>query len=499
MAEPSSSVQYFLGVNGQQEGPFSEAQVRQKIVAGMVPADCLVWFEGLTEWQPLSSIPALQADPAKQEAASPDEGREERTLASIPAAVPSGKFKPLGSAPVSSTPVISVLESDSGASAPESGRIPAWKKKQKTLSAPTEDQILDSFAPQGQKPRAIFDKTQSVIGHRLSPIVLLSGTATFLVTLLIVGYVVFSGGEQVIEKAKETNGSSREARLQEGRQLIIIQPDEGIGILKKLLSEDGADEVALAAYRSLELHFLDRQDFKGMGDLLMSVRQPSRAAQIYLKDPRLVAEAERALFQAYELSTSPIEKKDLLKQDIELLMGPLKKKTLAMERIRQLDQIAGSESHPFKFYVLPLSTQVMDVFDRTSQYFLSGLYAFIEGEFPQMKMISKPVVQIRKEEGNTYRIAGSYRGDVVLYRDRLKNIFIEFWLIDAQWYVVDTNLTSDRQKYAKQKKEKLRPRTIADVDLMRYLESVYEQEYPKTPLHVRVPRETATSVTTPKD
>jgi len=53
---------YFIGVQGVQSGPFSEAVIREKIARGELPADALCWVEGWSEWRPVSAVfPATAA------------------------------------------------------------------------------------------------------------------------------------------------------------------------------------------------------------------------------------------------------------------------------------------------------------------------------------------------------------------------------------------------------------------------------------------------------
>lgn len=58
-------MQYFIGVNGVQSGPFTEAVIRQKQTSGELPPNALCWTEGWPEWRPLSSVfPAHAAEAA---------------------------------------------------------------------------------------------------------------------------------------------------------------------------------------------------------------------------------------------------------------------------------------------------------------------------------------------------------------------------------------------------------------------------------------------------
>jgi hypothetical protein len=47
---------FFIGKNGQQLGPFSQDQVRSMIDGGMLSANDLAWHEGRADWAPLGQI-----------------------------------------------------------------------------------------------------------------------------------------------------------------------------------------------------------------------------------------------------------------------------------------------------------------------------------------------------------------------------------------------------------------------------------------------------------
>jgi GYF domain 2 len=57
MAERS----WFYAAGGQQQGPVSEAQLRDLINRGAVTADTLVWSEGMAAWQKAGEIPGLSS------------------------------------------------------------------------------------------------------------------------------------------------------------------------------------------------------------------------------------------------------------------------------------------------------------------------------------------------------------------------------------------------------------------------------------------------------
>src|SRR4029453_18658218 len=50
---------WFYAANGQQQGPFGDAQLRDLISQGTVRPDTLVWSEGMAGWQKAAEIPGL--------------------------------------------------------------------------------------------------------------------------------------------------------------------------------------------------------------------------------------------------------------------------------------------------------------------------------------------------------------------------------------------------------------------------------------------------------
>ena len=65
---------WFHASEGQQKGPFPEAQFRDLIAKGIVRPDTLVWSEGMTGWQKAGAVPGLVPG-ASPVAASSDDAR----------------------------------------------------------------------------------------------------------------------------------------------------------------------------------------------------------------------------------------------------------------------------------------------------------------------------------------------------------------------------------------------------------------------------------------
>ena len=52
---------WFFAANGQQQGPYPEAQFRDFIARGMIRPDTLVWSEGMAGWQRAGDMPGLMS------------------------------------------------------------------------------------------------------------------------------------------------------------------------------------------------------------------------------------------------------------------------------------------------------------------------------------------------------------------------------------------------------------------------------------------------------
>lgn len=50
---------YYVAVHGQQQGPFSAHQIRSSLSQGVYSGETLVWCQGMSDWQPISSVATL--------------------------------------------------------------------------------------------------------------------------------------------------------------------------------------------------------------------------------------------------------------------------------------------------------------------------------------------------------------------------------------------------------------------------------------------------------
>lgn len=52
---------WYIAINGQQQGPFSLAQIQQSLAGGVYSQETLVWRQGFDAWRPISQVPELLA------------------------------------------------------------------------------------------------------------------------------------------------------------------------------------------------------------------------------------------------------------------------------------------------------------------------------------------------------------------------------------------------------------------------------------------------------
>jgi hypothetical protein len=57
---PGGAVQYFVGVNGSQVGPYDLTTLASKIQAGEITRQTLVWRAGMAGWTAAESVADLQ-------------------------------------------------------------------------------------------------------------------------------------------------------------------------------------------------------------------------------------------------------------------------------------------------------------------------------------------------------------------------------------------------------------------------------------------------------
>src|SRR5471030_2949599 len=54
---------WYYAVNDEQKGPINESELKANLAANKLPADSLVWKDGMGEWTPANQVPAFSFRP----------------------------------------------------------------------------------------------------------------------------------------------------------------------------------------------------------------------------------------------------------------------------------------------------------------------------------------------------------------------------------------------------------------------------------------------------
>jgi len=201
--------EWYYGKGGQQEGPFDEVTLRQRIAAGQVSPTDLVWREGMAEWLPLSQVAELSSSSS---VVAPSSGAAPASPYASPGANPALAAASYAAAPATSGLAIASLVC--GILALVSScmyvgilfGIPAVICGHMAMK-----KIADPQNPVGGKGMALAGLICGYIGSLLS--------------LVIIGVVVFAlnatdGGFQKIIEEVERQQSENEERIEESQRQV---------------------------------------------------------------------------------------------------------------------------------------------------------------------------------------------------------------------------------------------------------------------------------------
>lgn len=450
MAQPAAGTrQYFLGIEGEQKGPLSESDVLAKIRAGEVPSDALIWYEGMGDWQLISSM-----EPFKSALRSGD------------------------SAPAASTP------------APAAGQ-PVYKPKAQQ-SAQSDDENMFTFADSKGASEPVFEfEEPGFLKRRMGTIV---GVIILLVICSVGGFyfqdqivaLVSSTVQPPPRAAKRIAPQDQRALdLSKAQSELLLNPDLSLKTLEELAKGGIGDTVSREALATAVDYYKKMQRPANAGRLLMDAKHPEEAVKFFMMDPPSFKEAEEAYYAAYQGTKDP-KRREFLLEDIRLLLGPLSDVKLATQRIKELEKAFPNQPHPFRYYSKTIDEKIKDIFSRISFSFVESLLLYVNAELPQINLVDRPLVEIKKDKEGLYRVVGTFKGDVRLNQDRLHNIFIVFWLSGDQWIIADTNLTEERKLFAKQEREKHKGDAMSADSMLSFLETSFKSHFPKVGLHEKV-------------
>lgn len=430
MSDAAQSRQYFLGIGGQQSGPFSEAEMVQQWQTGQIPAEALAWYEGLDDW---------------------------KLAAEVFAGLSAGAGRPVTSAPG-------------------------------LLSRPHKDTVnFSTFATKEQGLNPVFDDddaggTESFfLRFRLH---IFLGTVVFFGFLVAAGFYIYTSvnGPRQSKPSVPVAAKTIDRRDTEYRSAVadvLLNPDRAMSVFERLVKDNSSDEIGKQSLESAIDYYKRSQRFHEIGRLLVAAKRPVDAIGYFRGEQPSPNEELNAL----QLSFVQTKKPEFLLQEIELLLGPLNSSSKAIEMIRKLEQEFPKAGHPYGYFLKSTDEQIADLFSRISFYFVQSLLSFIESELPQIHLARRPLVELKRDRAGGFRIEGSYRGDVTLSRDPLKNIHLVFWFVDDLWVLVETNLTKERAKWSAREKEKLAKTTMTASKLLDSLEQRFRSQFPKSSLH----------------
>ena len=423
---------FFLGIGGQQSGPFTEDEIKAKITSREAPGDSLVWFEGLADWQRLDSL-AFFKDAFEAKSSHPE---------------PEPPAAPLVEAPT-------------------------------TRPAPKEEFLRPVFSPK----EAVFFRPK---GPRPELVV------GAVVALLLGGGLFWYLGSQEentkidpLAQVPKNDPKSRPGRLKKAESDFLLNPSTLPADFLALVQENPNDESGKRALALLESTYTKRKNFRELGSLYQAAGRPWDAVGPFTEG-KFFNEAEQAALQAFEKSSDVATRKSNLIKAIQLLTGPLHNTAEAVQKIQAFEKAFPQEPHPFSYYMLPTDKKIADLFGRTSYFFVEHLLQHVKAEFPELKLAARPMVAIAKQGQDRYQIVGSNQGEVLLNHDRLKDIRFEYWLVGNEWMLVGTNVTAERKAWARKAREHLKDPSVTSAQMLNYLESVIHNQFPQLGIHEKI-------------
>ncbi len=429
----SAEKKFYLGVGGQQTGPHSENEIKEKISSDQIKPDALIWYEGLGEWQRVDTIAYFQ-----------------------------GSFR--------------------------KNRGDLGKAAMLSTAAP--------LANTTEMLRPVFSEKEAVFFRRRGPRPAVAAGGMLLLALGL-GVFWYLGSEEktlVLDRAEvsKSGSASRYLRWQKADGEFLRNPAVIPAEFKDLIKEDPKDEVARKSIATLEDAYKKRRMLNDLGALYSMAGRHDDAAQVYVEQ-KAYTEAYQAEMKAYEQAGDPGAKPKLLSKAVEIALLSGADFPKAVETIRLLETNFPKFQHPFGYYLLSPEKRMVDIFDRVSYFFVENLVSHLKAEFPQLKLAKRPSASIRRDGSDRFRVVGSYQGEVSLSFDRLKNITFEYWLVGNEWNLVKTNVTVDREAWAKRNRARQAGHSLSGAEMLTYLENLMRSQFPGQGMHVKISQEELSS------
>ena len=455
MSQPASQTnEFFLGIEGEQKGPFSRDEIFTMLNQGEISVETPIWCVGMTDWTPIGLLDQFK----KQETKETPQIKEVPRISVVSQRVEVEDV----SDPEEKTLVSSVDVLDD--------------------SGEQQDEMSTShhFKPVFSNSRLY---AQELPNPKSNKQLLMIGGAIIALALVLWIVSFDSGNKQVSNKAEQlTPEQVRSLALSKLQVEFNKNPEGTVPSLLQMVKENPSDNPGLEALETLLSHYRRQQLFAEAGSVLMVAKKPVEALDYFLKDPPDYSQAERAYEEAYNQAKGDDRRKFILQQ-IDLLIGRLNNTDKAISRIKVLDKEFPGIPHPYQYYLKSTEDRIADIFSRLSFYYVETLDNYISSELAQIKLSGKPLLSITKTKENKYRIVASYKGPVNLRNDLVPNIFFVFWLDNEQWYIVDTNLTKERVRFAKEEQKRHEANAVSAIEILAGLESHFKTQFPGKGLH----------------
>jgi len=443
--------EYFLGVDGEQKGPFTQDQVSQMLETGEINIETQIWSEGMTDWQSIGTVKEFKSADFELKR-SP--GKEEKS---------------------------SVVFEESVNRKTSSKESEAVREVFRESNQNGEDDFEPLFSSSDSHVAI-----EQSIGKSLK-----FGLVLGALCALAGGYYFWQVNQlkpqsvEVKPKKKMSQSEARRLALSALQTEFNKDPEATVPKMIDIIKANPSDNAGLEALEIVSSYYRQRQLYSEVGEVLLVAQRPLEALELFKKDPPNYAGMERA-YEAAESKAQGSEKRELLLNQISVLIKNLGRFDKALEKIRVLDGAFPGTQHPYQYYLKSNEQKIADLFSRISFHFSDSLNSFINAELNYIQFLNKPLIQVTKDKTGKYRIVATYKGIVNLRNDRVPNTFFVFWFWNDQWLIADTNITKERSKFAQDEQKKHMNEVLSDVELLTNMETIFRTKFPGKAVHEAV-------------
>lgn len=441
MSDPLiNQIEYFIGIEGEQKGPFSFGDIQGMISSGEINSKTPIWHSELSGWDCVEGLKEFTSD-------TPEEKIAPKLTSPLSLEIKNGKQISAPNHPLKKRPS---NESDPFETV-FSGKI--------EVERPTENKGLKGWIITGGTG------------------VCLLGAAAF--------YVLTQKAppEVVLKKTVKVSVSQQRAlNLSQAQIKFNKEPESGIPELIAILKVNSTDNVGLEALETLLSYYRQKQMPGDAGKILIIAKRPLEALVFFLQEPPDLVGAETAYEEAANMAKGN-ERKELILKQLPLLLGSVGGMEKAVNRIKLLDQEFPGTQHPYQYYLKSTERKIADIFARTAFHYNETLGQFLISNLSQVRLLEKPLLRVTKDKLGKYQISATYKGTVNFHNDRIPNIFFVFLLSNEQWIIIDTNLTKERTAAAKEAQKTHLTNGVTENEMLQGLENLFKTQFPAKGLH----------------